>query len=285
MAGNTVVRVAPSNADQLRAWDGEDGAFWTARADRIDEGVAAYQERFIAAAAIEASANVLDIGCGSGQATRDAARLASDGSVLGVDLSSEMLAFARERAAADGLGNVRFLQADAQVHPFPDEHFDVVLSRHGSMFFGDAPAAFANIARSLRPGGRLVLLTWQPPARQEWFMAFRTAFAAGRELPVPPSRGQSPFSLSEPEYVRELLSSAGFTDVRLGDLNEPMYFGRGVDDAAQFITAQFGGVLRGLDDEARARALEVLRAGLADHESDQGVRYASATWLIEARRG
>jgi SAM-dependent methyltransferase len=282
MAESTAVEVDPSNADQLRAWDGEQGVSWVALADRIDEGVAGYRERFFAAAAIEASAAVLDVGCGSGQTTREAARLAGEGSVVGVDLSSPLLGYARERAAAEGLGNVTFVQADAQVHALPAEYFDVVVSRHGSMFFGDAPAAFANLARAMRPGGRLVLLTWQPYGRQEWLTTFRSVFAAGRELPVPPSRGASPFSLSEPERVRELLTSAGFGDVRFGDLAEPMYFGRDVDDAVRFITAQHGGLLTALDDEARARALEVLRADVAAHQTGRGVLYSSAAWLVEA---
>lgn len=285
MAGDTAVGVDRSNADQFRAWDGEQGVSWAALADRIDEGVAAYRERFFAAAAIGASAKVLDVGCGSGQATREAARSAGEGAAVGLDLSSPLLAYARERAVAEGLANVTFVQADAQVHPFPAEHFDVVISRHGSMFFGDAPAAFANLARAMRPGGRLVLLTWQPYARQEWLTAFRSAFAAGRELPVPPSRGASPFSLSEPERIRELLASAGFTDVRLGDLTEPMYFGSDAEDATQFITTQYGGLLNDLDAETRARALDVLRADVAAHETGRGVLYSSSAWLIEARRG
>jgi ubiquinone/menaquinone biosynthesis C-methylase UbiE len=72
-----------------------------------------------------------------------------------------MLAIARKRAVEEGLTNVAFERADAQVHPFPAGATDVVVSRHGSMFFADPVAAFANLARTLRPAGRMVLLTWQ----------------------------------------------------------------------------------------------------------------------------
>ena len=95
---------------------------------------------------------MLDIGCGTGQTTRDAARRASAGGALGVDLSADMIALARQLAAAEGLPNARFEQADAQIHPFGQGPFDVAISRTGAMFFGHPPAAFANMARALRSG-------------------------------------------------------------------------------------------------------------------------------------
>ncbi|MGH3514461.1 MAG: class I SAM-dependent methyltransferase [Pseudonocardiaceae bacterium] len=177
--------VDPSNVEQLAAWDGDAGAYWAARADRFDEGVAGYREQFLAAAAIDATETVLDVGCGSGQVTRDAARCAAAGSAFGVDLSSRMIELARQRADGEQVANVAFHQADAQVHPFLDHRFTIVISRHGAMFFRDAPTAFTNIARAMRPGGRLVLLTWQPFERNEWQIAFFKALAAGRDLLTP----------------------------------------------------------------------------------------------------
>lgn len=265
---NAVPAVHPSNVDQLRAWNGDDGDFWAARADRIDEGVAGYHDRLLDAARIEPTSHVLDIGCGAGLTTRDAARRATEGTALGVDLSSAMIELARRTADRDHVPNARFLHADAQIHPFPERHFDVALSRHGAMFFGDPHAAFANIARALRPGARLALLSWQPFERNAWLTAFRTALAAGRDLPAPPT---TPGSLHDPDQVRPLLTSAGFTDVRVHGLTEPMYFGRDVDDACRFVTGQFSRLLAGLDPEARDRAVADLRTDLA-------------VWLIEAHR-
>jgi ubiquinone/menaquinone biosynthesis C-methylase UbiE len=77
-------------------------------------------------------------------------------------------------------------QADAQVHSFPAQAFDVAVSRIGTMFFGNPVAAFRNIARVLRPGGSLVQLVWQPPLLNEWIGAFTHALAAGLPLPTPP---------------------------------------------------------------------------------------------------
>ena len=284
MTESTAARVDPSNVEQLGAWDGDQGAYWAARADRFDEGVGGYHDQFIAAAAIDATASVLDIGCGSGQTTRDAARCATAGSALGVDLSSRMIELARGLAEREHVANATFQQADAQVHPFLGQCFNITISRHGAMFFGDAPAAFTNIARAMRPGGRLVLLSWQSLQHNEWISAFRVAFAAGRQLPTPPPDAPGPASLSNPDQVRELLTSAGFVDVRLQGLSEPMYFGRDVDDACQFISGQFAWMVRDLDADTRGHALDSLRASMADHQTDRGVLYDSAAWLIEARR-
>jgi SAM-dependent methyltransferase len=277
----TAPRVDPSNVDQFGDWDGPGGAFWADHADHINRGVAGYQPHLLAAAAVEPAARVLDVGCGSGQTTRDLARAATAGSALGVDLSARMLALADRIARAEGLANVRFEQADAQVHPFPDAHFDLVASRHGAMFFGDAPAAFTNLARALRPGGRLVLLSWQPMPRNEWLTEFRRALAAGRDLPPRPA---TPGSLTDPDQVRALLTAAGFTDVRVRALSEPMWFGADADDATRFVSQQFGGLLTGLDPDTRVRALADLRASAAAHQTADGVRFDSAAWLTEARR-
>lgn len=275
--------VDPTNAEQLRAWDGDGGAIWAAHARRFDEGVAAYHGPLLETAAIGATDKVLDVGCGTGQVTRAAARHAAGGSALGVDLSSSMLELARCLAEREQLANATFLQADAQTQPFGPGSFDVAVSRHGSMFFGDPVAAFANIARALRPGGRLVLLTWQPLDRQDWLKAFRSILAAGRDLPAPPSLSPSPMALSDPDRVRQLLAAAGFADVRLRGLAEPMYYGEDADDAFRFVSAQQAGMVRDLDEETRTRALDALRANLAEHETGRGVLYDSATWLVQAR--
>src|SRR3712207_2307032 len=113
------VDVDPANRDQLRAWDGDGGAYWAARAEHFARAVARYTPPFFTAASIRTDDRVLDVGCGSGGTTREAARRAPAGEAVGVDLSSAMLEVARRAAEREGLGNVRFLQADAQVHPFP----------------------------------------------------------------------------------------------------------------------------------------------------------------------
>jgi ubiquinone/menaquinone biosynthesis C-methylase UbiE len=229
-----------SNTEQAKAWDGDEGAYWADNADRFDRAVAAHHDPFMAAAKITPTDRVLDIGCGTGQTTRDAARTAVSGSALGVDLSARMIEFARQAATGEGLHNVRFEQADAQSHPFTPAAFDVAMSRTGAMFFGGPVAAFTNIARALRPSGRLVLLTWQRPAANEWIRELSGALAAGRDLPLPPPEAPGPFALSDPDRVRTVLTGAGFTDVELDTRSVPMWLGHDTDDAYRFALGLMG---------------------------------------------
>jgi SAM-dependent methyltransferase len=278
------VPVDPANVEQLRAWDGDEGAYWAAHPDHFERALDRYDEAFFAAAAIGVTDRVLDIGCGTGKTTREAARAATAGSVLGVDLSSAMLAVARQRAADAGLDNVRFEQADAQIHPLAPEAFDVAIGSTSIMFFGDRVAGLANIGRALRPGARLVQLTWQPFAHQEWIREFSTALAAGRDLPAPPLDAPGPFTLADPEVISSVLDAAGYTDVTLDNRREAMWFGADADDAYQLVVGLLGWMLKGLDDHGRAAAQDALRATIASHATPDGVVYESAAWIIRATR-
>ncbi len=284
MTEATALHVDPANTEQARAWDGDEGAYWTRNADRFDRAVAAYHEPFLAAAAIGRAERVLDVGCGTGQTTRDAARAATDGFALGVDLSGPMIELARRLAAGEGIANARFEQGDAQIRPFPAGSFDVAISRTGTMFFGDPAAAFANIARALRPGGRLALLVWQGPHANEWMGELPGALAAGRDLPTPPSGAPGPFAQADPEAVKAVLTSAGFTNIEVDGMRQPMWFGAGAEDAHAFVLGLMGWMLNGLDDAGRNRALDNLHATVRAHDTGRGVFYQSATWLIRASR-
>jgi SAM-dependent methyltransferase len=284
MTTTDALPVDPANREQLRAWDGDEGAYWAAHSDHFERALARYDDAFATAAAIGPADRVLDVGCGTGKATRNAARAASSGSVLGVDLSSAMLAVARQRASDDGLGNVRFEQADAQIHRFEPEAFDVAIGCTSVMFFGDRVAGLANIGRALRPGGRLVLLTWQAFPHQEWIREFSTALAAGRDLPTPPPDAPGPFTLSDPDVVRTVLAAAGYTDVTLDDRREPMWFGTDDEDAYQLVLGLLGWMLEGLDDDGRSVAQHALRTTIATHATPDGVAYDSAAWIIQATR-
>jgi SAM-dependent methyltransferase len=277
--------VAPANVEQARAWDGDQGAFWAAHAEQFDRAVGAYHERFMAAAGIGSADRVLDIGCGTGQTTRDAARAAATGSALGADLSARMVDVARRLAAEQGLANVRFERADAQVYDFPAAGFDVAISRTGTMFFGDPGAAFTNIARSLPSGGRLVLLVWQGPELNEWIRELTGALAAGRTFPSPLIGAPGPFAQADPDQVQAVLSSAGFADLGFEGLSAPMHFGASVDAAFDFVAGLMGWMLQGLDVAGRERALANLAETIRRHQTDgREVCFESAAWLVTATR-
>jgi SAM-dependent methyltransferase len=273
--------VDPSNADQLRAWDGSEGAYWAAHARRFEEALARYDESLLDAAAIQPGERVLDVGCGTGSTTRAAARRAAPGSALGVDLSAAMIEVAR-RTSAD-LPEARFEQADAQIHPFPAGAFDVVISRTGASFFGDPLAAFTNLARATRPGGRLVLLVWQGPAQNEWINEIAGALT-GQPPPSPPPGAPGPFGLAEPAHVRRLLPAAGFTAPELVGVREPLWFGPDADDAGEFLIGLLGWMLEGRDEQARAQARAAMHRTLQAHTTPRGVELGSAAWLITATR-
>ncbi|MGI8684142.1 MAG: class I SAM-dependent methyltransferase [Acidimicrobiales bacterium] len=275
-----------ANVEMAGAWDGEEGDRWTEQADRYEAAGRRQWARLVEVSGVTAGRRVLDIGCGTGKSTRDAAHLAAPGAVLGVDLSARMLDEARVRSAAEGLTNVRFERVDAQVHPFEEAAFDVVISSFGAMFFNDRATAFANLARAVRSGGTLAMLAWRELADNEWLLAFRDALAAGRTLPVPPAGGAGPFGLADSDDAAAVIAGAGFTDVAFTAVDQPIEIGADADDA--FVFARTMGIVKGLtqdlDEETRASALTRLRAMLADHQTGEGVLLGAAAWLITARR-
>jgi SAM-dependent methyltransferase len=274
-----------ANQEMAAAWDGHEGDVWTEHAERYDLTGKRIWKAFLDRRPISERDRILDIGCGTGRSTLDAARLAPAGHALGVDLSARMLERARERSAAEGIANVRFVQADAQVHPF-DDTFDVAISSFGAMFFADPDAAFGNIGGALRPGGRLAILAWQELARNEWLTVLREALALGRDLPQPPPSAPGPFGLADPDHVRRVLDAAGFEDIHLEPIEEPVNLGADADDAFSFVLT-FGiveGLTQDLDAASRARALEQVHRALEAHDTGDGVLLGSSAWLITAQR-
>ena len=275
-----------ANVDQAAAWDGHEGTAWAKHWEQYDESIRAYREPMLAAASITDGERVLDFGCGNGQSSRDAAWATPTGSVLGADLSAVMLEQARRQAEAEGLQNVNFVQADAQVHPFNPGAYDLAISRFGSMFFADKPVAFANIGRALRPGGRLLLVVWQPLSANEQFATMFDNLAAGRDLPKPPPTAPSPFGLADPDLGRGWLSDAGFIDIDHHPVAGTFVLGADADDAYAFACqlSVVQGLLGPLDDYARSEVLAAFRDAIQAHETPNGVLFNSATWFITARR-
>ena len=252
--------------------------------DFYDVELGAHHEHLRAAYGIGPGDEVVDIGCGTGLTTREAARAAAPGRVVGVDVSERMLERARELTAAERLDTVRYELGDAQVHRFDPAGFDVAISRFGTMFFSDPAAAFANIAAALRPEGRLVLLVWQRREDNEWVRAIDAALGDAAQPPPPDG---DPFSLGDEEATARLLEGAGFADMRFEDIHEPVLYGHDLDAALAFVRGfqDTSAALATLSDAEAARTVERLREMLAAHYSDErGVVLDSRSWLITARR-
>lgn len=240
-----------------------------------------YAEVFPTAWEVGPREDVVDIGCGTGGTTRQAGRLAVDGSALGIDVSAAAVAEARRVTREDGLRNVAFECGDAQIHGFADRGFDLAISRFGTMFFSEPVAAFSNIGRGLRHGGRLVMMVWQAWEQNEWAVAIDRALGGRTD-----SAGLDPFSLGDPAAVRAILHAAGFADVTFADIRRPVYYGPDVDAALGWV----GGftstreALERLDPSAAEEALSRLRALVAEHLGGDGVWFDSSAWVVTARR-
>ena len=252
--------------------------------DFYDAELRAHHEHLRAAYGISPAEAVVDIGCGTGLTTREAARAAAPGRVVGVDVSERMVERARQLTAGEGLDNVRYELGDAQVHRFDPARFDVAISRFGTMFFADPGAAFANIAAALRPDARLVLLVWQRHEQNEWARAIDAALG-GAVQPAQP--GADPFSLGDAEATAEILERAGFEDMDFEDVHEPVLYGHDIDAALAFVLGwqATSTALATLSEGEAARTVKRLRELLAAHCSDErGVAFGSRSWLITARR-
>lgn len=287
--GEGHLRVAPGNAEQAEHWNADEAQHWVAQQERYGAMLAPFGELVLEAAAIQPADDILDIGCGCGDTTLTAARTASSGSALGVDLSEPMLARARQRARDEGITNARFERGDAQVQPFEAAGSDVALSRFGVMFFEDAHAAFANVARALRPSGRLSFVCWQPLEANEWLMVPGVAAAAHVPLPdLGEADAPGMFAFGDRDRVLGILTGAGFADVDIEPAGPPLLIGGGgtLDEAVTFVRESGIGqtLLADADAAAAERAVDAVRAALEPYVSPRGVELGSAVWIVSARR-
>jgi len=206
-----------ANTAQHQYWNTVAGPRWVGLGGFVERRVAVVNHLLLARSGVAPGESVLEIGCGTGAATVPfAAAVGPRGRVVGVDLSEPMLEGARKRVAESGLGNITLLQADAQVHPFEPEQFDLITSRFGVMFFADPFAAFSNLLPTARKGGRLCFVCWAPLGdNKHWLIPYEVALRhLGPPAPQPP-RAPGPMAFSDPDYVRSIIETAGFADIAI----------------------------------------------------------------------
>ncbi|WP_219471791.1 class I SAM-dependent methyltransferase [Nonomuraea rhizosphaerae] len=271
------------NAQQAEAWNTYEGEHWARHHDRYDAVNSGFNDLLLDAARIGERDRVLDIGCGNGQVTRLAARRAPLGHAFGVDLSLPMLTTARELAAAGDVPNVSFEQGDVQVHPFPDAGLDVAVSRFAVMFFADPVAAFTNIHRALRPGGRLAFISMTDPAGTD--LGEVMSVLAGH---LPQGRafgdhGGGPLSLSDPEHITTLLTAAGFRDISASFTEAESIWGGDPAEAADFLMG-WGPVRFNLGPADPAPARAAVETAFGRFARAGAVRLRATAWLVTATR-
>jgi SAM-dependent methyltransferase len=276
--------MAEANADEVAAWRGDLGRTWSREGARIDALQAEVTAELVRRAGIAAGHCVLDIGCGAGASTRAAADAAAPGGrVVGVDAAAHMVAAAEAR----GGPGVSYIVEDAQDHPFPARSFDRVISQFGVMFFSDTVAAFANLRRATRPGGRCVLAAWAAPEENPWFHLPRAAAVAELgDAPGDPD-APGPTRFRDGPAAASLLRQAGWDEATSeavglclrpeGSLADIATLATRLGPAARLLR------LKQADDAARARVAARIEAALAPFSGAGGTRIPAVINFLSGR--
>ena len=277
-----------ANTEMVELWNGPGAEAWVQTPERYDAMLEPLGRLALDAADLRPGEAVLDVGCGSGQLSVQAAeRVGPAGSVVGADVSAPLVARARQRAA--DAANVSFVEADVQVHGFAAEAFDAIISRFGVMFFDDPVAAFSNLRSAAATGGRLAFVAWQAAPLNEWVMTPIGALVPHLGMPELPAPGApGPFSFGDVDHLRSVLTASGWGDVHVEGIETTVLVGGPgtVDDVMEFYERDaFGRVMLGkATAEQRAAALTDLRSAVAAGMTEDGFRRRAAVWVATARR-
>jgi len=261
-------------------WQARVGRAWAEEWQRTDRSFAGLTPHLLAAIAGLSGRRVLDVGCGAGELSLRVAAVRPEAQVVGVDVSGDLIAAARARAA----GRVVFHQADAGAFVDSDGRPDLLVSRHGVMFFADPPATFRHLARLAAPGARMVFSCFRQPGENPWAGVFASLFTAAAPEPVLPYPA-GPFAFADPAHVERCLS--GWSAVTFTPVDFRYVAGAGDDpvaDAVGFFSriGPAASRLAELDEDARGAAQGAMAAILETHLSGGVVAFPAAAWIVSA---
>lgn len=251
------------NNDEQVYWSGPSGRSWISHEAAQDALLSEVLQAVLDRSALQPGETVLDIGCGTGALSVAAAEtVGPTGRVLATDIAQPMLD--RVAARLSGTPQASTLLADAEVATWPETRFDAALSRFGVMFFTDPPKAFANIARAMRPGGRLVFAAWAPAALNPyWRDTSRIATARLGAVPKGEPNAPGPMGLADAQWSLAQLKAANLADVACEEVHVclPVY---GTPEDAADLALAIGPAARVIRlFEATPADIEAIRADIA----------------------
>jgi SAM-dependent methyltransferase len=268
-------------------WQGKTGEGWAGEWRRTDRSFGGLTERLLARTREFPFRHALDVGCGAGELSLALARGHPQARVVGVDVSPSLVATARSRG--ENISNVEFELADAaQWHPSDDFTPQLLISRHGVMFFPDPPDAFVNLAAFAARDAALLFSCFRDRDENPFFTAIGALLPAPAEPPDPQAPG--PFAFAERDHVAAILTAGGWTQVAFEPFDFAMVAGAGEDpigDAMGYFRkiGPAAAALREMDRLQRDAILASLREVVTGHCRDGVVALKAATWLVTARRG
>jgi SAM-dependent methyltransferase len=271
-------------------WRGDVGDAWAEEWRRTDRTLAPVNGALVAAAAADAGAGarILDVGCGAGATSLALAEALGDARIIGLDLSEALIDVAGERAGEGG--RVRFQVGDAATWSPAEAGFDLIVSRHGVMFFDDPVAAFTHIHALARPSARLVFSCFRDRGDNEWVRALRPVFERfAPETLAAPDPPAGPFAFADPARIDFILRAADFAAPRIAPFDFDFTVGAGDDPIADAIAyfrriGPFAALLRTLEPASREAAIDALAAIAAAHESGGRVTFGGAAWIVTSVR-